>query len=121
MHRLDAILLLTIGLRHYGWQLSPVAHQADIWNSLGSAAVLAGFCAAVYLPRGRFSGTLLSVLAAHELAVIIASVAYILAPWHVPEGQGQMSAWVHFDMAKLGGLLVMLALVKVLGSKTCKV
>ena len=113
MRPLALALLVVVGARHYGWQLAPVEHQADAWNILGAAAVLVGFGAAMLDCKDSVTSLMFAALGAHEVAVIVASVAYIVDPWPMAPGQAMLSSWAGFELAKLGGLLLILALVKV--------
>jgi hypothetical protein len=110
---LAAILLVVIG-RHYGWQLAPADNAADFWN-IGASVSILGLAAHAWLrERRRDAGVMLAILGAHEVAVIAASLAWIVEPWPVPEGAAMLSSWAGFDLAKLGGLVVLLGIVAIL-------
>lgn len=110
MTPVSAILLLVI-CRHYGWQLTPADNAADVWNIGASLSILGLSAHAWWQERGIASGLCLSVLAAHEVAVICASLAWMVSPWEVPPGAAMLSSWVGFDLAKVGAFVVMLCVV----------
>ncbi len=110
---LSIAFLLVIG-RHYGWQLAPADNAADFWN-IGASVSILGLAAHAWLRDRRLdSGVMLAILGAHEVAVIAASLAWMAEPWPVPEGAAMLSSWAGFDLAKLGGLVVLLGIVAIL-------
>ena len=109
-----AALLLTICAgRHYGWKLAPDGWQADAWNILGAAAIVALAWRVLMKDRTRASAWCFAALAAHEGLVAGCSAAWIAwGPWVVPPGVSQCSAAIGFDADKAAAVLVMLALIR---------
>ncbi len=113
MTPLAAILLVVIG-RHYGWQLAPADNAADFWN-IGASVSILGLAAHAWMNARRYdTGVMLAILGAHEIAVIAASIAWMIEPWPVPPGSAMLSSWARFNLAAVGGLLVMLGIVAIL-------
>ena len=109
-----AVLALVLAVRHYGWVLAPASMHADVWNILGAAAVAVLAFGWALWARSSVVWGLWLVLAWHELSVGGCSVAFILDPWPVPLGQDQCAALVDWDVQKLGALVVLLAVVRLL-------
>ncbi len=118
------VLLLIVASRHYGIYVVPGPDRADAWNILGALAILALSTLIVVREHQEKSGMaqvnmlVLAVLAFHEIPVIASSIAWMVEPWEVPEGMGQLSAWAGLDLARIGALVVMLALAHIVGRKT---
>jgi hypothetical protein len=109
-----AVLALVLAVRHYGWVLAPAAWHADVWNILGAAAVAVLAFGWALWARSSVVWGLWLVLAWHELSVGGCSVAYIVSPWQVAPGQDQCAALVEWDTQKLGALVVLLLVARLL-------
>lgn len=97
-----ALLVVLLLGRHYAWPRFPVHWMADVWN-IGAAVPLLvlSFGWALWARSRIVWGVWLAWLW-HEACVIVCSLAFIVAPWVIPEGVGQCSAWADADLAKLG-------------------
>ena len=110
------LLLLVMAGRHYGVFAVEKAARGDVWNILSALAVMALALRLWWLEgRTREQSAALVVLGTHEIPVIAGSVAYMVQPWEVPEGMGQLSAWARLELAYIGALLVMLVLAYIVG------
>lgn len=108
-----AIALIGLGaLVHYGWSFAPAEHQAQIWNACGAfgrLVLMLFFVGVLWLAYGRPALILLCVAAwwaCEELMVIGCSLAYIVSPWEVRQGEAQCSALLQFDLGRLGVFVV---------------
>lgn len=102
-----SIGLLALGSTlFYGWALVPAEHQAQVWNICGATARVALLCFVLrYVP----SWWVLAVglwWTAEEMMVIGCSVAYIVKPWEIPDGQAQCSSLLGADIGKAGIAIV---------------
>ena len=98
------VLVVLLLARHYSYPFAPVHWMADIWNIGASAALLVlSFGWALWARHCVVWGAWLAWLW-HEACVIVCSVAYIFAPWPIPEGVGQCSAWAEADLMRVGVL-----------------
>jgi len=110
------LLLLVMAGRHYGVFAVEKAARGDVWNILGALAVMALALRLWWLEgRTREQSAAIVALGTHEIPVIAGSVAYMVQPWEVPEGMGQLSAWAGLELAYIGALLVMLVLAYIVG------
>lgn len=110
------LLLLVMAGRHYGVFAFDRPDRGDAWNILGAAAVMALALRLWWIEgRTREQSGALVILGTHELPVIVGSAAYMMQPWDVPEGMGQLSAWAGLELAYIGSLLVMIALAYIVG------
>jgi hypothetical protein len=89
-------------LVHYGWEWFPAEHQAQAWNALGAFARLVGVSIAAWFLQSTVARLAAFWWACEELMVIGCSVAYIVSPWTVPDGQAQCSALLQFDLGRIG-------------------
>jgi hypothetical protein len=117
-----ALILLVVASRHYGVYIAHRPDRADVWNILGAVAIMALATALTIQERkagndGNANLATLGVLGFHELPVIAASAAWMVAPWDVPEGVGMLSAWSGLDLARISATVVMLAVAYIVGRK----
>lgn len=102
-------LLALLAAMHYSYMLAAPGDAAQWFNAAGAITRAALLLA---LAR-RWRGVVLWVVAwwlAEEAMVAGCSVAYIVKPWAVLAGQDQCSALLHFDIAKLGAMVLALLL-----------
>lgn len=96
-------MLAWLATCRYAWNLAPVQHQADAWNIAQAMAVL-GLLAMLAVPY-RDSPAVLAVLAlaaAWQVLTAGCSVAYIVAPWPVTDGQEQCDAALDAPVSVVG-------------------
>lgn len=103
--RHSALILAGLVVLHYGWNLAPVEHQAQVWNIAGAAARLAMLGALLWTCRG-LPLAIGAWWAAEELMVIGCSGLYIVRPWAVPLGEAQCSALIGYDLGTLGVVVI---------------
>ncbi len=114
MNSTAVLLLAACGIRHYGWPRFPVEWQADVWNILGAAAIVALAWRVLKDHPGPAAAWCFAALAVHEGLVAGCSAAWLAwGPWEVPPGVSQCSAAVGFDVDKPAAVLLMMALVRV--------
>lgn len=111
-----ALLLIICACRHYGWQMVSGDAAPHVWNICAALSIIALSAREAWRAWDRNTAIVFVVLSAHELAVILASAAYMLKPWPIPEGGAMLSSWVHFDMSKVGAFLLMLVLVRIVAT-----
>ena len=105
------MILAGVVALHYGWNLAPPEHQAQVWNIAGALARLVMLTALVWRWRGLVTMLAGAWWAAEELMVIGCSALYIVRPWQVEPGQAQCSALIGYDLGTLGlCVITMLAL-----------
>lgn len=98
------LLALLVAL-HYGYVIFEPADRAQAWNIAGAVARSALLIALAW----NWRGPVLLVVAwwlAEELMVAGCSAAYIIKPWTIAVGQDQCSALIHFDLAKVGSVVI---------------
>lgn len=77
-----------------------------MWK-IGAGLCILGLCLRLWLlERGKILACVVAWMAFEELQVVICSAAYILTPWHVPEGMAVCSAATGFDLGALGLMAV---------------
>ncbi len=104
-----AVLLLFVA-RHYGYYLVDGENRGQVWNISGAVMGLILMAAAL---RTWPSIGMLSVVAwafFEEVQVIACSIAYMVNPWVVPDGQDQCSSLFGFDLYSLGIVAITLIL-----------
>lgn len=108
MKSLAAALLLFGVLRHYGWPLLPPDKQAFAWNISGAIIITILLWSVAY----QWQATRLVAVwwTFEELQVIACSLARMLRPWEVGDGEAQCSALLGFDLGTIGLFLVALIL-----------
>jgi hypothetical protein len=105
--RTAALLLLGVML-FYGWSWLPVEHASQAWNVMGSVSRIALLVALLWNVRSRFALMVGAWWFAEEAMVSACSVAYMLSPWEVAQGQAQCSALLQFDLGRIGVLALVL-------------
>lgn len=102
----NAILgLALIGLTtlvHYGWAWFPPEAQARVWNVCGALGRLALLLALVWRVRSVLVMLCAVWWACEELLTIGCSLAFLYAPWAIPDGQAQCSALMQLELGRLG-------------------
>lgn len=106
-----AILLALLVARYYVWPLTPVHWRADVWNIGSAVALLVLSFGWALWARSRVVWAAWLAWAWHEGSTVLCSLAYIFAPWPIPEGVGQCAALVGADTGKLGVLVLVLCCV----------
>jgi hypothetical protein len=100
-----ALLLLGV-LRHYGWEMAPPQHQAQVWNIVGSM-VITIFLLVLW---SRETALIVIWWLAEEAQTMICGTWWILKPWSVKPGEAMCSSLIGFDLSSLGLLAVSLIL-----------
>lgn len=104
---LAALLLLVGTCRHYGWYAFPIDLAAVASKGIGGLAMLVLIWTVYALSEG---GRLLLAVAAwwsfEEAQVALCSVAWMVEPWYVPQGQPMCSARAGFDIGAISVVLV---------------
>lgn len=121
-HAVYGIAVALIGLClfvHYAWMLAPPADQARLWNACGAIGRLALLCSTVWHVRSKLVLWIALWWACEELMVAGCSIAYIVKPWVIAEGEAQCSSLLQFDLDKLGVFIVLLLLTKSVNSYRC--
>lgn len=108
-HLGTALALLVAGVAaQFLWHAAPVDLQADAWNASTAALalVLIGFLALAY--PARAVREVLALLAGWQIMTAGCSLAYIVSPFVVQEGDGQCSAALNLPLGAISGLLAIL-------------
>ena len=114
MKALAPALLLIATLRHWGYDLFPVAARGAVSKALAAAAIIA-LVWIVY--RLRPSRLLLAVCAwwtFEESQVVICSALYAWRPWEVEPGQSICSAVVGLDIGAATMVVVALLAARIM-------
>ena len=93
-------------LLHYGYNLAPVQHQAQVWNIAGALCRFVMLAIILWRVRGLALAPGAWWLA-EEALVVGCSTAFILRPWVVPAGQDQCSALLGYDLGKVSAAILM--------------
>ncbi len=98
-------------LVHYAWAWFPPEAQARVWNACGALGRLVLLLALVWRVRSRLVIWCALWWACEELLTIGCSVAFLYAPWVIPEGEAQCSSLLQLDFGTLGQFVAALLLV----------
>ena len=101
-----AVVLSACAFRHYGYTLASPEWRAQAWNITGAALMLVLPAMAARQWRNPSVWLIAAWWAAEEAMVIGCTVAYAVRPWPVPFGEDQCSSLLHFDLGKIGALLM---------------
>ena len=103
-------LLMVAVMRHYGYVPLPPELRGVGSKALGSAAALILLAGVVLAWRHRFVFLAAAYYAFEELQSLLCSLAYMVDPWPVAQGQSLCSAKVGFDLGAVGVMLAGLVL-----------
>jgi len=106
--RLALALLLVGGWAHHAWVAVPTEWQADVWNA-GQGALMLMVLAVVWTRSGRMVRMACALLGVWAFMQMGCSIAYMVAPWPVAEGQAQCSAALNLPLGMLGLVLLAVA------------
>lgn len=101
-------LMLAIGAtRHYAWSMFPVELAGVASKGLGGLTILA-LIWTVYLlsDGGRLLLAVVLWWTFEELQVVLCSMAWMVDPWYVPQGQAMCSARAGFDIGAISVIIV---------------
>lgn len=99
-------------LVHYAWAWFPAEQQARIWNACGALGRLVLLLALVWHVRSRLVIWCALWWACEELLTIGCSLAFLYAPWVIPEGEAQCSSLLQLDLGTIGQLVGAALLLK---------
>lgn len=105
---LPIILLLTGACRHYLWALWPAESRGDASKMLGGAAILVLLWIVGELRPDYWLLKVRNWWTAEESITAGCAGAYLIQPWHIPEGASMCSALVGFDLGSAGIAVVAL-------------
>lgn len=106
--RLALALLLVGGWAHYAWAAVDPEWQADVWNA-GQGALMLLVLSVVWSSAGRMVRMACALLGIWSIMQTGCSIAYMVAPWPVSDGQAQCSAALGLPLGLLGLVLLAVA------------
>ena len=106
VHGAAIIVLAACAIRHYGYTLAPAADRADWANAIGALMLMVTPLYAAWRWRSPLVWAAAAWWVVEEAMIVGCSLAYIVQPWVVLEGQDQCSALIGFDLGKLGAAIL---------------
>ena len=110
-------VLAACAIRHYGYTLAPDADRAHWWNVIGALMMMAAPAYAAWHWPGRLVWAAAAWWLLEEAMVVGCSLAYIVRPWAVADGQDQCSALLGFDLGKISAVVMACILVAIFAAR----
>ena len=106
LHGAALVVLAACAVRHYAYTLAPAADRADWANAIGALMLMIAPLYAAWRWPSPLVWAAAALWVIEEAMIVGCSVAYIIRPWVVPEGQDQCSALLGFELGKLGAAVL---------------